>query len=85
MKFPQNPTMAKGMIFLALIIFNLVKEIGKRINAAINIRKEPTCSEEKIAVPSSANIPFFIKMNELPQMQASKISNNQLIVCLDIV
>lgn len=73
------------MIFLALIIFNLVKEIGKRTNAAINMRNEPTCCDEKIAIPSSANIPFFIKINELPQMQASKISNNQLIVCLDIV
>jgi hypothetical protein len=60
-------------------------EIGKRTNAAINMRNDPTCSDEKIAVPLSAYIPFFIKINELPQMQASKISNNQLIVCLDIV
>ena len=72
------------MIFLTLIIFSLEMEIGKRISAAMSMRNDPTCSAEKIAVPSSANIPFFIKMNELPQMQASRISNNQLIDCFDM-
>jgi hypothetical protein len=76
--------MARGKIFFQESFFNLPIEIGNNAKAAISIRKEPTCSEENMAVPSSANIPFFMRINELPQIQASKRSNNQLIVCLDI-
>jgi hypothetical protein len=40
--------------------------------------------EEKIVAPSTVNIPFFINIKELPQIHASVINNNQLLVVFDM-
>jgi hypothetical protein len=42
------------------------------------MRKEATCGAENIASPDVVNIPFFIKIKELPQIQASKSKSSQL-------
>ncbi len=51
---------------------------GKRTRAASKMRKEATCGAENIVSPDDVNIPFFIKIKELPQIQASKSKSSQL-------
>jgi hypothetical protein len=47
------------------------------------MRSAPTCVAEKIGEWSSANMPFFIRMKELPQMQARSNNKIQLLVVVD--
>jgi hypothetical protein len=82
---PQNPTIEKNNKSLRACNFLTARiEKGNKTLEAINIRKAPTCVDENIFPPSSVNIPFFIKMKELPQIQASVIKSNQLLVVFDI-
>ena len=76
--------MAKSPMFCKFNSLNLLIETGNNASHAISIRKDPTCCEEKITEPSSEYIPFFMRIKELPQIQASKMSKIQLIACLDI-
>jgi hypothetical protein len=79
-KFPANPTRVKRRRFRHdLSLFKALIANGSKANAAINIRSAATCVSEKIAFPSEVNIPSFMRIKELPQMQARRISKNQLL------
>ena len=79
MKFPQVPTMVSKinclqlLSFLAALIAN-----GRSDKAAIVILSPATCESENIGWPLLVNIPFFIRMKELPHMQARTMSVIQL-------
>ena len=84
-KLPQNPTTASGMRFFrcfSRLIFG--KARGSKTSDAINMRNAPTCVSLKMEDPSAANIPFFINMNELPQVSARRSKIPQLISDFDM-
>ena len=84
-KFPQNPTTVRGTRFFRCLsrwIFGSAK--GSRASDAINIRSAPTCASLKMVDPSAANIPFFININELPQVSARRSKIPQLISDFDM-
>jgi len=84
-KLPQNPTIEKNNKSFRDCNFRTARiENGNKTLEAINMRNAPTCVDENIFPPSSVNIPFFIKIKELPQIQASVIKSNQLLVVFDI-
>src|SRR5574343_1189139 len=84
-KLPLNPTVPRSKNCLKVLIFRIARSAnGKSTHPAISMRSAPTCLSEKIAEPSSANIPFFIKINELPQTAASPASINHAFNSFDI-
>jgi hypothetical protein len=48
------------------------------------MRNAPTCASLKMVDPSAANIPFFININELPQVSARRSKIPQLISDFDM-
>jgi hypothetical protein len=63
----------------------LITVKGNKTSDAKSILNVPTCAAEKMGDCSSVNIPFFINMKELPQMQDNKINSNQLFVVFVIL
>lgn len=70
-KFPNIPTIKNKWKFFQDSRRILDKDIGSIIREAINIRRHPTWLDENMVVPSSENIPFFIRINELPHITES--------------
>ena len=67
--FPMTPTIMSDTIFFLLIFRILLKRNGVRNKKVKNIRKEATW----LLVYDSR--PFFIKINEVPQIKARKSNN----------
>jgi hypothetical protein len=83
-KLPQKPTIAKSnKSFFAFSLRKFTIDNGSKALEAINIRRAPTCAAEKMGDWSSENIPFFIRMKELPHMQARSNNKIQLFVVVD--
>ena len=70
--FPNSPTMIMGSMWCLFILVILFQTNGKRLNQAIPIL---SCATSK-----SLNTikPFFIRIKELPQMNARRISKSQV-------
>jgi len=74
-KFPHIPTIKRGRKFFLLRIFKDLRAIGLKKRDAKKILNAATWLDENNSLPSDANIPLFINMNELPQMIARTINN----------
>lgn len=84
-KFPDKPTIPKSKNCLKVFILVIARIAnGSKTLPAISILSAPTCESEKIAAPSLANIPFFIRMNELPQTHAKTASINHAFNSFDM-
>jgi hypothetical protein len=84
-KLPSPPTIEKkNKSILDLIFRKLEIDKGIRTKEASSILRVPTCADEKITRLSSVYIPFFININELPQIQANRINRIQLLADLNI-
>ena len=83
MKFPQNPTVARDRNLLNEVIFRMWGIAkGRRTREARSMRSDPTWAEVKIWLPLDVNMPFFMRMNELPHMHARMSSRIQLRISL---
>ena len=73
--FPQSETIKNGKkCFLSCILLRAFTPNGRSTRLDNNMRIVATCLGLKIISPVGAYIPFFIKINELPQIN-DKISN----------
>ena len=72
MPLPISPTTARYFHSLIFIFLNAVSETGRSKAEAMPMRKAATCSGANTGWLKSSLSACFIRMNELPQVRASR-------------